>query len=457
MTKQALMVPSGSMRSQIVGKMVSDAKPSRVRAFAIAAITIGLGLLAIPLSGGSEAWVLARAPPWSPLKASPSGLMQSCLSRSVSEYMVKKAAGGTDPDRARALSQEDPSLGWLSVEILATSIGAGAAIKTFRSLAAARRAALQSQGPLELEKQLRELRQLGEEAGLSDSAIRRLTREARESLALEESEVLEKVRAWAKNLARSNPSKMTKKEIAEDLAAYMGRRDKVKELFAAAQSNPEFLPEGITLEHLELAVKGDPETGMRVPLNYAVRGGEIVNDPAEAAVLFANFKGEVEAVFASHGIDDAVVVQLGSGTTGWSTAPGKNSVPPKEANPAKTKDWVATPDKTKTKPWASQSDVDIAIFSDKALKQAMDLDVPINPKNQQAGKYTTLRNGRTKGRLGFYDTPLGKDLKALGERWDEKIYGQVDPDEPMFDFKLNLNSDEPFRSAVEVVGRKGQQ
>ncbi len=179
MTKQALMVPSGSMRSQIVGKMVSDAKPSRVRAFAIAAITIGLGLLAIPLSGGASMGAGASAAVVA-VEGVALGIDAVLLSRSVSEYMVKKAAGGTDPDRARALSQEDPSLGWLAVEILATGVGAGAAIKTFRSLAAARRAALQSQGPLELEKGLRELRQLGEGAGLSEKSQRRLVGEVQE-------------------------------------------------------------------------------------------------------------------------------------------------------------------------------------------------------------------------------------------------------------------------------------
>ena len=110
----------------------------------------------------------------------------------------------------------------------------------------------------------------------------------------------------------------------------------------------------------------------------------------------------------------------------------------------------------RTKPWAPTSDVDFAIFSDKALKQAMELDVPVNPKNKQAGQYTTLKNtpNEKAGLSGFDETPLGKDLKALSKKWDQRVYGRVKPDDPQFDFKLNLQSDSPFRSAVPITQPK---
>jgi hypothetical protein len=100
------------------------------------------------------------------------------------------------------------------------------------------------------------------------------------------------------------------------------------------------------------------------------------------------------------------------------------------------------------KPWSPASDTDFAIFSDQALGQAMAIGAPINPKNQQAGKYTTIKNG-DEGQGGFADTSLGKRLLDLSKRWNQKIYGRTDVDG--FDFKLNLDSSKPFRSAVPVL------
>src|SRR5690606_35873875 len=114
---------------------------------------------------------------------------------------------------------------------------------------------------------------------------------------------------------------------------------------------------GVTRERLRLAVEGDPATGERVPLTYA------------SIDQFHQFQAELRAVLESEGITDATVVQLGSGTTGWSTAPGKTG-----------------------KPWSPKSDVDFAIFSNQALAQAMAVDAPVNPKNKQNGRYTTLKN-----------------------------------------------------------------
>ena len=100
------------------------------------------------------------------------------------------------------------------------------------------------------------------------------------------------------------------------------------------------------------------------------------------------------------------------------------------------------------KPWSPQSDVDFAIFSDEALDQAKKQGAGINPKNTQAGKYTTIKN-EVPGGKGFHDTSLGKKLFDLERNWNEKIYGDRYIDG--FDFKLNLHTDKPFTSAVPVI------
>ena len=236
-------------------------------------------------------------------------------------------------------------------------------------------------------------------------------------------------RKWADDLAGSNPKRMTDEEIASELAGFVERRRDVESRFEAAKAdpgNPQKLPPGVSFEQLELAVKGDSATGQRVPLNFSVESGTLVPDVATAKKNFAEFQDDVRAVFERHGIDDAVVVQLGSGTTGWSTSPKK-----------------------KGKSWSPQSDVDFAIFSDQALVQARKIGAPINPDNSAGGRYTTLKNN-VDGGGGFYDTPLGRDLKELSRKWDRRIYGE-DAVADGFDFKLNLDSDKPFKTAVPVL------
>jgi hypothetical protein len=218
---------------------------------------------------------------------------------------------------------------------------------------------------------------------------------------------------------------MTADEIAADLKDYASRKKKVNDLYEAAMKNPDVLPKGITTDQLRLAVKGDPVTGQRVPPNFSVKNGKLSTDINQAKKQFADFQADLKKIFDEEGITDAKVVQLGSGTSGWSTAPGKTG-----------------------KPWSPKSDVDFAIFSDEALAQAKRQGAGINPKNMQAGKYTTIKN-KNPGGTGFHKTSLGKKLRKLELKWNEKIYGDTDVDG--FDFKLNLQTDKPFKSAVPVI------
>jgi hypothetical protein len=155
---------------------------------------------------------------------------------------------------------------------------------------------------------------------------------------------------------------MTADEIAADLKDYASRKKKVNDLYEAAMKNPDVLPKGITTDQLRLAVKGDPVTGQRVPPNFSVKNGKLSTDINQAKKQFADFQADLKKIFDEEGITDAKVVQLGSGTSGWSTAPGKIG-----------------------KPWSPKSDVDFAIFSDEALAQAKRQGAGINPKNMQEG------------------------------------------------------------------------
>ncbi|MBA3462162.1 MAG: hypothetical protein H0T46_19535, partial [Deltaproteobacteria bacterium] len=232
------------------------------------------------------------------------------------------------------------------------------------------------------------------------------------------------IKQWAHELANSTPEseKMTPEQAKADTDEYLKRKQEVDELYEGAMNGTVPMPAGVSKERLRLAVKGDPETGERVPLSYGA-------DAEKATNLLHQFEAELKAVFDSENITDVVVVQVGSGTTGWSNAPGKTG-----------------------KPFSNKSDVDFAIFSDQALEQAMKQNVPINDKNKVSGKYTTLANNpdAKKGRLtGLHETSLGAKLKKLSRRWNQIVFN--DPTFDGFDLKLNLDTEKPFRSAVPVV------
>lgn len=226
----------------------------------------------------------------------------------------------------------------------------------------------------------------------------------------DEPRTVEDTRLAAERLARTGPGQ-TPAQAEAELAKYNARQDQIADSYAKVQSG-ELQHPNTTAERLKLAVEGDAN-GERIPLNF------------KDADQFHEFQRELQAVLSKHGITDAVIQQLGSGTTGWRGNPNKEFAP-----------------------WKPTSDVDFAIFSDQLLKEALAVDAEVNDKIAQGGKFTVLRNKSKVGGKGFYDTPVGKDLDALAKRWNERIYG--DPDIDGFDFKLNL-SDQPFSRAVNVI------
>jgi hypothetical protein len=179
-------------------------------------------------------------------------------------------------------------------------------------------------------------------------------------------------------------------------------------------------PAGVSRARLRLAFEGNPKTGERVPLTF----------PDEAS--YHAFQAELRAVFASEGITDAVVQQVGSATKGYKGNPNKPFGP-----------------------WSPKSDADFAVFSRQALVQAQAVDAKVNtnPKVTLDGRYTVLKNTGEAGRAGFGDTPLGRKLDQLSRKWTERLW--PDADKPMVDFKLNL-SDAPFSGATTVVDMGGK-
>ncbi|MEH2316511.1 eCIS core domain-containing protein [Nostoc sp.] len=105
----------------------------------IAAVAIGLGLVAAIPSGGSSIVVAGIT---TAAAIAGAGLSVYQAGKSLKGYELARAESGTHFDKAQAISQEEPSLFWLGVDIIGAGLDIAAALKAFRSLAPLTRAAL---------------------------------------------------------------------------------------------------------------------------------------------------------------------------------------------------------------------------------------------------------------------------------------------------------------------------
>ena len=130
-----MRVDRDTMRWRVLDDRIKAAAQAKKEAKetkeAIGAVAMVLGLLAaLPSAGASVAAVAGGAS---------TAIGVGMLPSSIQDYILQSATSGTDFDRARAISQEEPSLFWLAFEIVGTAHGA---IASFRALAGLRRAAL---------------------------------------------------------------------------------------------------------------------------------------------------------------------------------------------------------------------------------------------------------------------------------------------------------------------------
>ncbi len=155
-------VATGATPDTIVGRMrsrVVDDEARRITgelrltSIALTVLAIGLALItAIPTGGGS----LAVA--GSALAAvAAAGLSFYQVAQDLREFQIEQAMTGTDLDRVRAISNEEPSLLWLAIDIIGAALDADSALRgtrqllqigqsTFRSLRAAARRAVTAVG-----------------------------------------------------------------------------------------------------------------------------------------------------------------------------------------------------------------------------------------------------------------------------------------------------------------------
>ncbi len=131
LAQAGLGIAPGTLQARIVSDEARDHASGNT--MAVAAIGLGLAVLAAVPTGGSS---LA-------LGAELSGLaLEAYLAYdSIERHQLGTNAANTHIDRARALAAEEPSLGWLAVDLLGAGMGMGMAVKAMRDAAALRHAA----------------------------------------------------------------------------------------------------------------------------------------------------------------------------------------------------------------------------------------------------------------------------------------------------------------------------
>jgi Domain of unknown function (DUF4157) len=111
-TKVRMKVKPETLENRFVDDTVAEIKTEEeMRQRALQALTIAAGIIAAVATGGGSLVLGAGATGFG------LGLSSAQALQNIQNYQVQSAAAGTDLDRARSISQEDPSLFWLAVDI----------------------------------------------------------------------------------------------------------------------------------------------------------------------------------------------------------------------------------------------------------------------------------------------------------------------------------------------------
>ncbi|MCW3059277.1 MAG: hypothetical protein JWQ02_1098, partial [Capsulimonas sp.] len=124
-----------SWQSKVVDEKVKDVHDDEMLVnLLVGALALGLGLVAIFATAGTATAVVATA--------GSAVVSTAQAANSLSNYALAQAEAGTDFEKARAISQEDPSLIWLALDIVAAILDVKAAASSFKALAPAIREAI---------------------------------------------------------------------------------------------------------------------------------------------------------------------------------------------------------------------------------------------------------------------------------------------------------------------------
>ncbi|HEX6024507.1 MAG TPA: hypothetical protein VFZ00_21130 [Solirubrobacter sp.] len=158
MTRANMFVPPGSIRAAVIHDLTEDAKEGdsghiMILSFALALVTM------IPTGGASVAVAAGAAS---------AGLAAYTALKEYQEYEHKKTLIDTDLDRARALSDEEPSLAAFAMTLIGMGLESVMLVHAFRTAVKLRRMAMAGEEAKRLQGMLDELNQLGKKHNTPD-------------------------------------------------------------------------------------------------------------------------------------------------------------------------------------------------------------------------------------------------------------------------------------------------
>jgi hypothetical protein len=151
LTRKNMFVARGSFRDAVVQDIVADAGSSGL----LTVLTIALTLVLLLPTGGASGFIAG-------------GLIALDLYSAGKQYIAygrQKALRGTDLDRARSLSEEDPSLTGMVISLISAGIGGVQLINVFRQVQAVRNLAAAGG---DTDAAVKALNKVGEELGAGD-------------------------------------------------------------------------------------------------------------------------------------------------------------------------------------------------------------------------------------------------------------------------------------------------
>jgi hypothetical protein len=203
-TGSQLGTDSDELKKRWVSEQIEVEKPGLLGSIALLIFNV-LAIALAPATGGISLAVAA-------------GVNVVATGFEVQEFMMKKALAGTTFDKAKALSQDDPSLFWLAFSIVGTVVdvagAAGTLLKSFRALAPLAKTAEVAKEGKEAKEAMENLVQAARREGGAELATKVASNLKRarggESIALEAAGATK-----AEREALETAATMTKREAAD--------------------------------------------------------------------------------------------------------------------------------------------------------------------------------------------------------------------------------------------------
>jgi hypothetical protein len=159
-TERAMGVDADATKKVWLDEQVKAEKPSLLESIALGVFNIVALLLAGPTGGLS----LALA----------AGVNAVVAMQHVKDYMLQKALTGTAFDKAQALSQDEPSLFWLAVEIVGVGLDAAAAFKAISTAVKTVELAKEAKDVARTAEEIKKLEDAVRHAGGDEGLVRRI-------------------------------------------------------------------------------------------------------------------------------------------------------------------------------------------------------------------------------------------------------------------------------------------